>query len=59
MQVANIVVPLLLVVLMWNSAAAGASYADPRQSDRSKTYAMGRAVISIIIAVVVGMIAWK
>jgi hypothetical protein len=59
MQVSNILVPFLLLALIWTSAAAGASYFDASLSGKSKNYAMGRLVISVIIAIGITMIEWR
>jgi hypothetical protein len=59
MQVADILVPFLLIVLIGTSAAAGASYISASAAGKSKNRAIGKLAVSIIIAVAIAMIGYR
>jgi|InoplaM3SPM_1038593.scaffolds.fasta_scaffold65429_1 hypothetical protein len=59
MQISNIVIPVLLFGMIWNSHLAGAAYKAADHDNRLKRFAIGRSFASMIIAIVIVVMAWK
>ena len=59
MQFSNILIPILLIMLTWNSHVAGAALARQADNTRMKNVAVGRSIFSIAIGALVVFLAWK